>query len=70
MSLSEFEIAVGGITSIPATSSLILLIYKTLGEKHLGAAKLKSRKVSAKPSPPVSNNDTNTDRKPTSSTAK
>ena len=70
MSLSEFEIAVGGITSIPVTSSLILLIYKTFGEKRLGVAKLKSRKVSAKPSPPVSNNDKNTDRKPTSSTAK
>ena len=33
MSLSGFEIAVGRITSIPLSSSLVLLLYKPFGEK-------------------------------------
>ncbi|QNJ02712.1 hypothetical protein [Synechococcus sp. PROS-U-1] len=49
MSLSEFEIAVGGITSIPITSSLFLLAYKTFGEQRLDSSNLKPKKVSAKP---------------------
>ena len=44
MSLSGFEISVGGITSIPLTSSLILLLYKAFGEKRLDASKLKPKK--------------------------
>ena len=47
MSLSEFEISVGGITSIPLTSSLVLLLYKAFGEKRMGMSKLKE-KVTAK----------------------
>ena len=51
MSLSEFEISVGGITSIPLTSSLVLLLYKAFGEKRLDASKLKLKKVAAKAMP-------------------
>ncbi len=50
MSLSGFEISVGGITSIPLTSSLILLLYKAFGEKRLDASKLKP-KVATKAMP-------------------
>ena len=55
MSLSEFEISVGGITSIPLTSSLVLLLYKAFGEKRLDASKLKPKKsvaTKAMPSTP------------------
>ena len=48
MSLSGFEISVGGITSIPLTSSLVLLLYKAFGEKRLDASKLKPKKVATK----------------------
>ena len=48
MSLSEFEISVGGITSIPLTSSLVLLLYKAFGEKRLDASKLKSKEIATK----------------------
>ena len=48
MSLSEFEISVGGITSIPLTSSLVLLLYKAFGEKRLDASELKPKKVATK----------------------
>ena len=48
MSLSEFEISVGGITSIPLTSSLVLLLYKAFGEKRLDTSKLKPKKVATK----------------------
>ena len=51
MSLSGFEIAVGGITSIPLTSSLILLLYKAFGEKVLDTTKLKARKVATNSTP-------------------
>ena len=50
MSLSGFEISVGGITSIPLTSSLVLLLYKAFGEKRMGMSKLKE-KVTAKAAP-------------------
>ena len=55
MSLSGFEISVGGITSIPLTSSLVLLLYKAFGEKQLDASKLKPKKVATKamPSTPI-----------------
>ena len=51
MALSGFEISVGGITSIPLTSSLVLLLYKAFGEKRLDASKLKPRKVATKAMP-------------------
>ena len=51
MSLSGFEISVGGITSIPLTSSLVLLLYKAFGEKRLDASKLKPKKVATKAMP-------------------
>tara|TARA_B100001173_G_scaffold283461_1_gene269028 strand:+ start:1817 stop:2191 length:375 start_codon:yes stop_codon:yes gene_type:complete len=44
MALSGFEIAVGGITSIPVTGGLIFLAYKAFGEKNLDASKLKPKK--------------------------
>ena len=51
MSLSGFEIAAGGITSIPLTSSLVLLLYKAFGEKRLDTTKLKLKKLAAKAMP-------------------
>ena len=51
MSLSGFEIAVGGITSIPLTSSLVLLLYKALGEKQLDATQLQVKNVAAETTP-------------------
>ena len=43
MSLSGFEIAVGGITSIPVVSGLVLLGYKAFGEQNLDSSKLKPK---------------------------
>ena len=44
MALSGFEIATGGITSIPVTAALIFLGYKAFGEKNLDATKYKPKK--------------------------
>ena len=44
MALSGFEIAIGGITSIPVTVGLIFLGYKSFGEKNLDASKFKPKK--------------------------
>ena len=44
MALSGFEIATGGITSIPITAALIFLAYKAVGEKNLDATKYKPKK--------------------------
>ena len=44
MALSGFEIAMGGITSIPVTGVLIFLGYKAFGEKNLDASKFKPKK--------------------------
>ena len=44
MALSGFEIATGGITSIPVTATLIFLGYKAFGEKNLDATKYKPKK--------------------------
>ena len=44
MALSGFEIAIGGITSIPVTGGLIFLGYKAFGEKNLDASKFKHKK--------------------------
>ena len=45
MALTEFEIAIGGITSIPVTAGLIFLGFKTFGEKNLDASKFKPKKA-------------------------
>ena len=55
MSLSQFEIAVGGITSVPLMSSLVLVLYKSFGEKRLDIAGLTQKKVSIRSTSPVSN---------------
>ena len=44
MALSGFEIATGGITSIPVTATLIFLSYKAFGEKNLDTTKYKPKK--------------------------
>ena len=44
MALSGFEIATGGITSIPVTAALIFLSYKAFGEKNLDTTKYKPKK--------------------------
>ena len=43
MVLSGFEIAMGGITSIPVVGGLIFLGYKSFGESSLDASKLKPK---------------------------
>ena len=43
MALSGFEIAMGGITSIPMVGGLIFLGYKSFGESSLDASKLKPK---------------------------
>ena len=47
MALSEFEIAIGGLTSIPVVGGLIFLGYKSLGEGSLDTRKLKPKKKTA-----------------------
>ena len=49
MGLSAFEIAVGGITSVPVLGGLVFLIYKAFGEKNLDTSKLRPKKTPAKP---------------------
>ncbi len=45
MALTTFEIAIGGITSIPTTAGLVFLAYKTWGEKRLDTSKLQPKKT-------------------------
>ena len=47
MSLSEFEIAIGGLTSIPVVGGLIFLGYKIFGKSCLDTSKLKPNKKPA-----------------------
>ena len=47
MALSGFEIAMGGITSIPVVGGLIFLGYKSFGESSLDASKLKPKQQTA-----------------------
>ena len=54
MALSDFEIAVGGITSIPVLGGLVWLTYKTWGERKIDASKLKPKK----PQTPVKKQET------------
>ena len=54
MALSGFEIAMGGVSSIPVLGGLIFLGFKAFGEKNLDASKLKPKKPAAaekKPAP-------------------
>jgi len=44
MALSEFEIAIGGITSIPVVGGLIFFGFKSFGEKSLDTSKLTPKK--------------------------
>ena len=47
MALSDFEIAIGGLTSIPVVGGLIFLGYKSLGESSLDTSKLKPKQKTA-----------------------
>ena len=47
MALSEFEIAIGGISAIPVVGGLIFLGYKSFGESSLDTGKLKPIKKPA-----------------------
>ena len=47
MALSEFEIVIGGLTSIPVVGGLIFLGYKSFGEGSLDASKLKPKNKTA-----------------------
>ena len=54
MALSGFEIAMGGVSSIPVLGGLIFLGFKAFGEKNLDASKLKPKNPAAaekKPAP-------------------
>ena len=44
VALSGFEIAMGGIASIPVVGGLVLLGYKSFGESALDTSKLKPKK--------------------------
>ena len=44
MALNEFEIAIGGVTSIPVMGGLIFIGYKSFGESSLDISKLKPKK--------------------------
>ena len=48
MALNNFEIAVGGLSSIPTLGGLVFLSFKAWGERNLDASKLKPKK----PQPP------------------
>ena len=48
MALSDFEIIVGGVTSIPVVGGLVYLGFKIWGEKNLDTSKLKPKKAPAK----------------------
>ena len=63
MPLSGFEIAVGGMTSIPVVGGLILLGYKSFGEKNLDSSKLKP-KPKPKAKPPAKKDVPSSDKKP------
>ena len=51
MALSGFEIAVGGLFSIPVVGGLVFFGYKAWGEKSLDASKLKPKKPAAAEKP-------------------
>ena len=61
MPLSGFEIAVGGMTSIPVVGGLVLLGYKSFGEKNLDSSKLKPK---PKAKPPAKKDVPSSDKTP------
>ena len=63
MSLSQFEVAVGGISSIPVLSAIIFGLYKGMGEKNLVSTQTK-KKTTATTTVKTSAN-TKGDQKPT-----
>ena len=60
MALSGFEIAMGGVSSIPVLGGLIFLGFKAFGEKNLDASKLKPKK----PAPAAKKEPAAADKKP------
>ena len=76
MALSGFEIAMGGVSSIPVLGGLIFLGFKAFGEKNLDASKLKPKKpapaakkapaaaADKKPAPAAKNEPAAADKKP------
>ena len=66
MALSGFEIAMGGVSSIPVLGGLIFLGFKAFGEKNLDASKLKPKK----PAPAAKKDPAAAEKKPTSAAKK
>ncbi|MAS28900.1 MAG: hypothetical protein CMN97_11755 [Synechococcus sp. NAT40] len=64
MSLSQFEVAVGGISSIPVLSAIIFGLYKGMGEKNLVSTQTK-KKTTATTTAKSSAKNTKGDQKPT-----
>ena len=61
MALSGFEIAMGGVSSIPVLGGLVFLGFKAFGEKNLDASKLKPKK----PAPAAKKESAAAEKKPT-----
>ena len=81
MALSGFEIAMGGVTSIPVLGGLIFLGFKAFGEKNLDASKLKPKKPAAaakkdpasaekKPAPAAKKDPASAEKKPATAAKK
>lgn len=67
MALSGFEIAMGGVSSIPVLGGLVFLGFKAFGEKNLDASKLKPKKPAAaekKPAPSAKKDPAAAEKKP------
>ena len=60
MALSGFEIAMGGVSSIPVLGGLVFLGFKAFGEKNLDASKLKPKK----PAPAAKKESAAAEKKP------
>ena len=60
MALSGFEIAMGGVSSIPVLGGLVFLGFKAFGEKNLDASKLKPKK----PAPAAKKESATAEKKP------
>ena len=74
MALSEFEIVVGGLSSIPVVAGIFFLIEKTYGSKNYlikpGKASATSKPVASKPAPSKSASSKPAATKPTVSKQK
>ena len=66
MALSGFEIAMGGVSSIPVLGGLVFLGFKAFGEKNLDASKLKPKK----PAPAAKKESAAAEKKPAPATPK